>query len=181
MRSRATLASQLVLAMLLAASAAAEPPGSPAAKESLQLCDRVDELPTADQLIVLARGLAIAERAVAADHNDAKAHFALVCNLGKQIQVSRIGFSSWFHFQRLRRELNATLALAPDDADALAAQGALLLHLPRLLGGDATEAERLLRRALEIEPDNSAGRRYLAEALESRGATDQARALLAVR
>jgi hypothetical protein len=147
----------------------------------LVLCDQVDGLPAADKPVALTHALQLAENAVGADNHDAKAHFALFCNLGKQMQVTGLSFSSWSNFRRLQHELDTTLALAPKDPDALAAKGALLLHLPRLLGGDAVEGERLLRLALDIEPDNSAARRYLAEALENRGASDQARALLASR
>ena len=177
------LTAQLALALALAPTTAAraEPAGSVAAKQSLVLCDQVGELPADDKIVALTRGLQLAEDALAADDQDAKAHFALFCNLGRQMQVTGVSFSSWSTYRRLRRELDATLALVPNDPDALAAKGALLLHLPRLLGGDAAEAERLLRRALDVEPGNTAARRYLAEALEERGASDQARALLASR
>ena len=67
--------------------------------------------------------------------------------------------------RRLRHEIDATIELAPADADALATKGALLLRLPRWFGGDPTEAEALLRRALVSEPDNGTARCYLAKAL----------------
>src|SRR5574337_157666 len=126
----------LALGLGLAAGAHAEPAGSAAAKQSLVLCDQVDDLPADDKGAALRRGIQLAEDAVAADNQDAKAHFALFCHLGRQMQVDGVSFSSWSTYRRLRRELDATLALAPNDPDALAAQGALLLHLPRLLGGD---------------------------------------------
>jgi Tfp pilus assembly protein PilF len=91
-----------------------------------------------------------------------------------------LGLSSLVKFHRVRRELDITLALAPDDADALAAEGAMLLETPRLFGGDPAMAEALLRRALEIEPDNPTTRRYLAAALTERGANDEAQAVQAV-
>jgi tetratricopeptide (TPR) repeat protein len=171
----------LPLTLVLARPVGAEPIGSALAKESLVSCDQAEELSGAAQRAALRRGLQLADQAIAADAHDAKAHFAAFCNLGKRLRVDGVGFSRWTNYRRLRRELDTTLALAPDDPDALAGKGALLLHLPRLLGGDAVEAERLLRRALDIEPDNRAARRYLAEMLEDRGATDQARALLAAR
>lgn len=171
------LALLLMLALLSGRPVGAEPIGSAMAKESLISCDQADELSGAAQLAALRRGLQLADAAIAADDHDAKAHFAAFCNIGKRLRVDGVGFSTWTNYRRLRRELDATLALAPDDPDALAGKGALLLHLPRVLGGDAVEGERLLRRALEIEPDNHAARRYLAEMLEDRGAT----ALLAVR
>jgi Flp pilus assembly protein TadD len=54
----------------------------------------------------------------------------------------------------------------------------LLLRLPRWVGGDAAQAEALLRRALISEPDNGTARCYLGKALRARGADDEARALL---
>jgi tetratricopeptide (TPR) repeat protein len=178
---RSTAVVGLTLALVSGQPAGAEPIGSALAKQALLSCDRADELSGADRLAALTRGLQLADAAIAADDHDAKAHFAAFCNLGKRLRVDGVGLSSWSDYRRLRRELDATLALAPDDPDALAGKGALLLHLPRLLGGNTGEAERLLRRALDIEPDNHAARRYLAELLEDRGATDQARALLAAR
>ncbi len=171
----------LALALVSSRGLRAEPVGSAMAKESLVLCDQADELSGTDQLVTLTRGLRLAEAAIAADDHDAKAHFAAFCNLGKRLRVDGLRFSSWTNYRRLRRELDATLTLVPDDPDALAGKGALLLHLPRLLGGDATEGERLLRRALAIEPDNRAARHQLAAMLGERGATEQARALLAAR
>ena len=171
----------LLLAVIAVPSgrAAAEPVGSATAKDSLVLCSHIDELPANDRGAALKHGLQLAEEAVAADNRDAKAHFALFCNLGMQMQIDGLGFSSWSTYRRLRRELDTTLALAPNDPDALAAKGAMLLHLPRLLGGDPDAAERLLRRALTIEPDNSAARRYLAELLAERGDNDAAQGLVA--
>jgi hypothetical protein len=171
----------LGLGLLLARPVGAEPIGSARAKEALVACDQAEELSGADQRAALTRGLQLADAAIAADDGDAKAHFAAFCNLGKRLRLDGVGFSTWTNYRRLRRELDATLALAPDDPDALAGKGALLLHLPRPLGGDAVEGERLLRRALEIEPDNRAARRHLAAMLEDRGATEQARALCAAR
>jgi thioredoxin-like negative regulator of GroEL len=166
-----------VVAVLVASSAAAVPPGSHAAAESLALCNRADSLLGDEREQLLARGMALAEGALSADALDARAHFAAVCNLGKQMEAAGIGLGQLVSLRRLRRELDATLELAPGDADTLVAKGALLLHLPRLLGGDVAEAEGLLRRALAAEPDNGTARCYLAQALSARGAEDEARAL----
>jgi hypothetical protein len=75
---------------------------------------------------------------------------------------------------RLRRALDKTLDLAPDDADTLTAKGALLVRLPKLLGGDPGEAAVLLRRALVAEPENGTAKCYLAAAERARGGADTA-------
>ncbi|MBX3028236.1 hypothetical protein KF840_25380 [bacterium] len=159
-----------LLALLVPAGAWAVPAGSPESIAALKLCDAVDEMAEADRDAAIARGLAMAEATVAADGRDARGHFALVCYLGKRMERAGISLRQISDLRRLRRELDRTLELAPGDADALLAKGALLLKLPRLLGGDREAAETLLRQALVAEPDNTAARCYLAEAQRAHGA-----------
>ena len=78
--------------------------------------------------------------------------------------------------RRLRREIDRTLELAPDYADALVGKGELLCELPRVLGGDAAEGERLLRAALRVDPGFIEARLGLVRALAARGERDEARA-----
>ncbi len=177
-RRRGAAALGLAAALFVAQPAPAVPTGSSAAGESLALCERADGLSADQRAEALERGMALAEHALAADASDALAHFATVCNLGKQMEAAGLGLGQLLNLRRLRRALDVTLELAPGDADALLAKGALLLRLPRLLGGDAGHAETLLRRALAAEPSNGTVRCYLARALNARGAADEARALL---
>src|SRR6266704_2470375 len=154
--------------------AAADPPGSPRANEALALCGRAGE--TREEKAkheLLARGLAAAEEAVAADERDPKAHFAVFCNLGKEMKLRGVGVQSLFGVRRLRREIDRTLELAPDYPDALVGKGELLCELPRLLGGDTAEGERLLRAALRVDPDFVEAHLGLARALAARGARDE--------
>ena len=129
----------------------------------------------------LERGLALASAAIAADPRHANAHLALFCNQGKQLELAGL---SWRSFERLRRakaSIEQALALAPDDPDILAAKGEMLRQLPRLLGGDTDEAERLFRRALERDPNHLASRLFLAKLLvhdeRSTAAEEVARAI----
>ena len=179
-RARAVWAARtLLVAVLLGVGpASAVPTGSSAAAESLAVCNQADSLSGAARTQALDRGMALAETALAASDRDALAHFAAVCNLGRQMEAAGIGFSQLIKLHRLRHEIDATLDLVPDDADALATKGALLLNLPALFGGDRAGAEVLLRRALVAEPDNGTARCYLARALTARGATAEAQALL---
>lgn len=162
---------------LLAAGAAwaGDPPGSAAARAAVALCQSAEELTGAERAERLARALSDAEAAVAADEDDALAQFALFCALGGRMQDAGIGLAMLTDLRRLRAAVDRTLELAPDFADALAGKGALLCGLPRLLGGDPTEGERLLRRALEIDADYLGPRFDLVEALSARGETDEAR------
>ena len=139
-------------------------PGSPRGQEALNLCRfAAEQTDTSARLALLDRGLALAEEAVEHDDADAAAHFAVFCNLGRRLQLRPLNFGNLFAIRRVRREIDRTLALAPDAAGVLAAKGTMLLELPRVLGGDPPEGERLLRRALEIAPDSTDARRALAE------------------
>jgi hypothetical protein len=155
----------------------AEPPGSPTANEALAMCEQAGHASDpAEKRRLVARGIALGEAAVAADERDAKAHFAIFCNLGKQMRLDGIGVRSVVSVRRLRREVDRAVELAPDYADALLGKGSLLLELPRLLGGDAAEGERLVRAALRVDPDYIDAHLTLARELVRRGARVEGRA-----
>jgi hypothetical protein len=131
--------------------------------DALALCAAADGLPPDQRRPVLARGLELADAAVELDDRSARAHFAVVCNLGKATALASPGFGTLGAVRRLRREIDVTIALAPNDAEALAAKGAFLLKIPRWLGGDRQEAELWLRRALAVDPLNDTARAHLEE------------------
>lgn len=131
--------------------------------ESLALCAAADGVAPARQAELLARGLDLADAAIAIADRSADAHFAVVCNLGKATRFASAGFGAMKAVYRLRREIDLTLALAPEHAEATAAKGALLFELPRWLGGDRREAEVWFRRALVLDPRNTTARGYLTE------------------
>jgi tetratricopeptide (TPR) repeat protein len=168
------------LAVALAVTAvarAADPPPSPQADEAIALCERSREPGDPDeQRRLRERGLALAEQAVAADDHDPRAHFAVFCNVGSEMQAAGLSPRNLVAVRRLRREIDRTVALAPHWSDALFAKGRLLLELPRVMGGDAAEGERLLREALRIDPDYVNARLHLAQALAARGAHAEAQA-----
>src|SRR5437870_11730919 len=170
---RAAVAAVALLALARGARAA-DPPGSPRANQALAVC-LADAATPAERRANLARGLALAEEAVAADERDPKAHFAVFCNLGNDLKLRGVALQSLFAVRRLRREIDRTLELAPGYADAVVGKGELLLGLPRLLGGDAAEGERLLRAALRVDPDFVKAHLGLARALAARGVRDEAR------
>ena len=173
----------VVVLMLRSAALAEISSGAPgeaargAAATALALCCEADQLSGAERQRVLMRGLGLAQDAAATDPSNAQAHFAVFCNLGKQVQSRALGLRDLGVIGHLREELDTTLALAPDDAGALTAKGAMLLALPWLLGGDVEQGMRLLRAALMKDPTNAPARRYLSAALRSRGAESEARAL----
>ncbi|MEJ2534883.1 MAG: TRAP transporter TatT component family protein, partial [Gammaproteobacteria bacterium] len=64
-------------------------------------------------------------------------------------------FSAGKHVKRARAELERALALDPDamNGSAYTSLGALLYQIPGFMGGDEDEAERLLLKGLELNPD----------------------------
>jgi tetratricopeptide (TPR) repeat protein len=162
------------VATLIALSTAAhalpsDPPGTPASREALATCHRGQSATEEGASAILAQALEQADRAIAADESDALAHFARFCALGEQARRSGASLSSLVKLWEIRAEVDRTLELAPDYSDALHGKGALLCSLPRLLGGDSTEGERLVRRAVEIDPEYVGARLFLAERLAERG------------
>jgi hypothetical protein len=172
-QARETGSRYVVAALVLWAAAArgGEPePGGPATRDAVALCHEADQVPVAERSAVLARGLARAEEAVKANPRDAVAHFAVFCNLGKRLEMERHGgelFATFGDLRRVQREIDVTLTLAPDYPAALAAKGEMLVELPRLLGGDRREGERLLRRAAALDPDDPRVRLMLANVAQA--------------
>ncbi len=155
--------SLVVLPLVIVGDAGALPPGSAGAQEAFALC-QVAETETGDARVgTLTHGLELAEAAVDVDPHDALAQFALFCNEARRVQAAGVGIASSLELLRAMRALDAAVALAPDDADVLAAEGALLVELSRFLGGDEARGERCLRRALELDPNHGAARGYLAD------------------
>ena len=119
-----------ILAVLTAQAAAAEPvlardgSGSALAREASGLClDSVKAAGETERMTMLERGLATAERAVAADARDAKAHFAVFCNLGRKLENEGASLAGVASVQRLSDEIDRALELEPAFVDALAAKG----------------------------------------------------------
>jgi tetratricopeptide (TPR) repeat protein len=165
MRFVATAAAIAVLVTGSAPSTRADTlPGSSRAREALALCDAAARRPDdATRSSLLERGLALAEAAVSADPADAAGHFAIFCTLGRRVQFHPLSWRSLGAVRRARRAIDRALALAPNSPQVLTAKGIMLLELPRLLGGDADEGGRLLRRALEVAPGFAAAERAIAE------------------
>ena len=115
------------------------------------------------------RGQSLAERAVAAKDNSPGAHFAVFCNMGELMRLDGETISSVFALRRLMGELDKTLALDPQHADALAAKGTFLVRLPRLLGGDQARGEAMLHEAIRLDPNAFSSRLTLAKTCEARG------------
>jgi cytochrome c-type biogenesis protein CcmH/NrfG len=161
-RVSTTCALMIAAAMTMVSSVRAQEPAALAAS-ALAVCAQADRLTGEVRWKRLSEGLALAENAVKDDPYSAQAHFAVFCNLGKQSREMSV-FHQALVVSRLRAELDAAMALAPDEPDILTAKGAFLIELPGFLGGDAQQGRALLRRALAMDPNNRTAQRYLTRA-----------------
>ena len=167
---RRTTLAIVALSLFGAVTVSADEPvsGSRAAREALTLCASADSAPPADRLSILSLAQQRAEEAVRENSRDPVAHFAVFCSLGKRVEIRRgtHGFLAVLgDLERIRREIDYTLALAPNYPAALAAKGQMLTELPVLFGGDPQEGQRLLRRAATLDPNDSQIRSLLAGSL----------------
>ena len=121
-------------------------------------------------------GQALGEQAIQLDDNLADAHFAVVCNMGELMRLDGESIRSLLELRRLLAELDRTLQLDPNHVKAMATKGILLCRLPRLVGGDATAGERMLRRVVAEDPTAINSRLMLAKQCASRGEHAEARA-----
>lgn len=145
------------------------------AQQAIELCDSVGSVPKDEGLERAEKGLALAEAAVAEDDKSAEAHYAVFCNLGRQLEHESINTSTLSSLKRVRREVDRALELKPDYVEALMGKGSLLVNTPRFFGGDVAGGEKLLRRAIELDPHHAQAHVQLAKSLAARGAKNEAR------
>lgn len=161
----------LALLAMTTRAVGAGPADASSVAAALALCRDADFLPADDkdaQRLFLESGMAIADEVVTHHPEDPKAQIALSCILGKQLDVSGISWRSLQRLNRLRTVIDTAMRLAPEDPDALVAKGELLHQLPGALGGDAREAERLMRHAIARNAEHVRARIYLAQMLAER-------------
>jgi hypothetical protein len=140
-----------LLALVAVENARADESAMPYARRALHVCARADHATPVQREVLLERGLRLAERAVQMDANDAHAHFAVFCTLGKLAERKPVGIETMKTVRRLRREVDRTLELEPEYVPALIGKAEMLLRLPRWLGGDPDEAQRCLERARALQ------------------------------
>jgi hypothetical protein len=121
-------------------------------------------------------GLQWAERAVAADDNNADAHYARFANQGRIMQLE--GSVNPLNVLAANRELDRALQLNPNHADALAARGGMYRQLPWVLGGNLKKAAEYLNRAVALDANACGSRIELAETYRDMGYPERSIPLL---
>jgi tetratricopeptide (TPR) repeat protein len=172
MRQRLLARAALLVALLClpVCPALADPSAKTLALQALSACDagRISK-DRSERAQHFADGEALAAKAVALDDRCAEAHFALFCNRGETMRLDGESLRDVIGLRGLIRELDRTIELQPDYADALSAKGTFLVRLPRVLGGDIDRGEKMLRRVIELDPTAVNARIGLARVCDYRG------------
>jgi tetratricopeptide (TPR) repeat protein len=129
------------------------------------------------RLTAFREGLALAQRAAAADDQNADAHFAVFANRGR-ILLEEGTIPNPFNMVDVNRELDRALQLNPNHVDALISRGGLYRQLPWVLGGNLKKAEECLTRAIELDHNAVGGRIELAATYRDMGRSERSVPLL---
>lgn len=116
----------------------------------------------------------LAEKALQENPNSAHANFLLFAARGRMMMADG-AVKNLFQLPSIDGYLRRALELDPQYAHALAAKGGMLLDLPFYLGGDAKEAEQVLRHAVARNPTGPGTLLNLARALLRNGDANGAR------
>jgi tetratricopeptide (TPR) repeat protein len=119
---------------------------------------------TEDKLAAYDRGREIGKRAVELAPRNPEAHVWYGINTGRWGLTKGV-MRSLFLLPTVRQEVEATLALDPQNLRALALSGNVFLEVPGLFGGDREKAEQQFRKALELDPRFTVARVDLARVL----------------
>jgi len=163
------------MSLVLAGSALATEAGPSLAQQALTECKQGrDAHDRAAREQHFTAGIVLAQRALDLTEANADAHFARFCNKGELARIDGESVAALVALSGLMADLDRTIELKPDHAEALASKGIMLIRLPRLFGGDAARGEAMLRRVLVLDPDAVSSRLVLAECCDRRGERDEA-------
>lgn len=149
------------------------------AEQALLRVERGEDQVLSDKskIAVYREALDLALRAVDLDDNNANAHFAVFASQGRILLLEGATVNP-VNLLKANKELDRTLQLDPDHADALASRGGLYRQLPWLLGGNLTKAESFLSRAIQLNPDAVGARIELAQTYRDMGSPERGVELL---
>ncbi len=116
--------------------------------------------------------LTVAEKAVAVDGNSAAAHAQLTNALGLELANSKAGLMTRLGAAReYRKQLDVTLRLDPNNADALQGLAEYEWHAPGMAGGDKAKSREAVDRLAHVD----AARAYALKAEFAADETDKAK------
>lgn len=119
----------------------------------------------------------MAKRALQADEHSAHGHFLYAAALGSAERLKGLA-NAGLVLSVIKQHVRRAIDLNPNHAQALQMMGGLYAELPWLLGGDETEAEIYLRRAIKADERYTNARLILARLLIKQGRATEARSHL---
>lgn len=135
-----------------------------------------DEAGTNEKLAYFQKGIAIAERAVAAEVNAVEGHFWLAANYGG-FSEQKGALRALQMVKKIRAEMETVLRLNDryQDGGAYLALGEIDKELPRIVGGNLSRAITRLEQGLKVAPHNLEMKLAMAEAYQEDGRKEDAR------
>ena len=140
-------------------------------------------MPLSDRAKILASGLERAEQAVQEAPQDAGAHFAVFCNLGKRLQIEQHTVVAVGWIERAQSCAPRTRRCSGTGARLSGGRGRQGRDAGRATAipwRRCSRGERLLRRAVGLAPDDPQIRVMLASVLRATGQPEEARMHAAV-
>ncbi len=135
-----------------------------------------DEAGTNEKLAYFQKGIAVAERAVAAQPNAVEGHFWLAANYGG-FSEQKGALKALQMVKKIRAEMETVLRLNDryQDGGAYLALGEIDKELPRIVGGNMGRAITRLEQGLKVAPQNLEMKLAMAEAYLEDGRKEDAR------
>jgi tetratricopeptide (TPR) repeat protein len=126
------------------------------------------------------QGARAAQRAIAIEPGNERAHLLYAFNNGRSAQITGV-MHALALVGTIRGESETVLRLNPSSVDGLILAAGLAAEMPALMGGDRGKAEVLFTRALALDPHHTGGRLELARLyIAQRRWSDAARELQTV-
>lgn len=129
-----------------------------------------------EKLAYFQKGIAVAQRAVAAEPNAVEGHFWLAANYGGSAELAG-ALKALQTVKKIRAEMETVLRLNDryQDGGAYLALGEMDKELPRFVGGNLSRAITRLEAGLKVAPHNPEIKLALAEAYKEDGRREDAR------
>lgn len=135
-----------------------------------------DEAGKNEKLAYFNKGIAAAQRAVAAQPNSVEGHFWLAANYGGYSEEQGM-FKALQTVKKIRAEMETVLRLNDryQDGGAYLALGEMDRELPRIVGGSLARAITRLEQGVRVAPNNLEMKLSLAQAYQEDGRKEDAR------
>ncbi len=117
-----------------------------------------------ERMAVWDEGAEYGKRALEVNPAGKEGHYYYMANYGAAAQLRGLLNSIW-KFRRIKKALDRTYELDPDWPPVLVAKAQYMTEMPGIFGGSDEEAEKLYRRAMQLDPHCSIAHYFLAEFL----------------